>query len=1336
MHNFSAQVELSPSPYFQFTGYVVDDDGNIELFELVANNQYSSTNLPGKILRQTSNGWILTNNEDRVETFDQKGRLVQITNRSAAAQTLSLAYDTYGRLATVTNEKGRSISFNYGDSVHQDPTQFASLASVTLPDGASLAFSYGSGDLQTVTYPGGAVRTFQYNDTRFPGYLTGIVDENSNPYGTFTYDSVGRAVSSVLNTGNPTSPTADAVSLVYSSDGSSTKVTRASGQTDVFTFNTDPFRKPASIVTNGSLSSQTTYQTDGRPSSVVDKNGTTTTYSYDSYHETSRTEGSGTPSQRTAATIWDPSLDRPTQRTITDAYHTTASLTTWSYNARGQILARCEIAPSVSGAASYACGSSANAPLGIRQSSYAYCEQTAVTAGTCPLIGLVLTATSPRIDVSSTMIYTYFQTTDLTGCSTAGGSCHYLGDLYQITNALGQTTTYVSYDKNGHVTRMKDAGGTVADMTYSPRGWLLTRTVRSNADGSSSSNDATTTFAYDNVGQVIRIIQPDGVYLSYTYDAAHRLTDIADNAGNAIHYTLDATGNRTNETTKDPAGTLTRKLSRQYDQLSHLTKTLNAANTAVHTYRNPTEAAPTSITYTNGYDGNGNAIYSVDANGFGTENQYDPLNRLTKTLQDHAGTGATKDTATQYAYDARDNLRSVTDPDGLVTNYTYDGLNNLSALQSPDTGTSSYTYDAAGNRTGQTDARGVTSTYTYDALNRLTGISYSTTSPNVSYSYAYDQANATTGCASSYPQGRLTTITDNSGSTVYCYDRRGNVTSKKQAANGIISTTGYAYTVADRIQSITYPSGAIVSYTRNALGQITAVTYKANATASAQTLVANASYLPFGPLSQITFGNGRTLSKTYDKDYAISQIASSDPNGLTLQAGVDALGNLTRVDAGSLGRRYSYDPLYRLNQVKDGASAVLESYAYNRTGDRLSKTLGGSTDAYSYSSPLTSHRLANVGGTARTYDANGNTTQIGTNAFVFDNSNRLVHAADYDYYYNGKGERVVKFTQTTGGGGASVSKATPAGVGQTTVVDQTTFVYSESGALLSDTESTTRYNMLSRAAGAITIAATEYIWLDATLVGIVRDGNLYYAETDQLGTPRRVILPGNTTATDAIAWAWDYFGSAFGEHAPDEDPSSNGPFTLNLRFPGQYFDAETGLGYNYFRDYESGTGRYVESDPAGLRGGISTYSYAMLNPLSNHDRLGLRAWNIRWGVGGGVGHIVVGGSVYNLEFSDPISSKSCSYTVYCGGVGVGLPEAGLISQIAKWEDGKGDCSDCNDHAGYGWQVFASAIWGRGYSLGGYLEIPNGPTVTGDFLNKDGGAVRIGTGINLCRFSLN
>jgi RHS repeat-associated protein len=87
-------------------------------------------------------------------------------------------------------------------------------------------------------------------------------------------------------------------------------------------------------------------------------------------------------------------------------------------------------------------------------------------------------------------------------------------------------------------------------------------------------------------------------------------------------------------------------------------------------------------------------------------------------------------------------------------------------------------------------------------------------------------------------------------------------------------------------------------------------------------------------------------------------------------------------------------------------------------------------------------------------------------------------------------------------------------------------------------------------------------------------------------------------------WRWDQ-QEPFGNNPADENPSGLGTFDLPLRLPGQYFDKETNLYYNYFRDYDPGIGRYLESDPIGLRGGLNTYVYARTNPLVFTDRLGL-----------------------------------------------------------------------------------------------------------------------------------
>jgi RHS repeat-associated protein len=109
-----------------------------------------------------------------------------------------------------------------------------------------------------------------------------------------------------------------------------------------------------------------------------------------------------------------------------------------------------------------------------------------------------------------------------------------------------------------------------------------------------------------------------------------------------------------------------------------------------------------------------------------------------------------------------------------------------------------------------------------------------------------------------------------------------------------------------------------------------------------------------------------------------------------------------------------------------------------------------------------------------------------------------------------------------------------------------------------------------------------------------------YIQADHLNTPRTV-----TNSQQQVIWKWDQ-QDPFGANVPSQDPDGDGKvYTLNLRFPGQYFDAETGLSYNYYRDYDPQTGRYVQSDPIGLKGGVNTYAYVAQDPVSSADPLGL-----------------------------------------------------------------------------------------------------------------------------------
>ena len=137
------------------------------------------------------------------------------------------------------------------------------------------------------------------------------------------------------------------------------------------------------------------------------------------------------------------------------------------------------------------------------------------------------------------------------------------------------------------------------------------------------------------------------------------------------------------------------------------------------------------------------------------------------------------------------------------------------------------------------------------------------------------------------------------------------------------------------------------------------------------------------------------------------------------------------------------------------------------------------------------------------------------------------------------------------------------------------------------------------------VRVQEYVWMDDTLVAVFSDHDAttyQYVQTDHLGTPRAVINP----VSNAIIWRWNLTNTAFGEHAPTADPDGNTiSYTFNLRYPGQWYDSESKLHYNYFRDYDPSAGRYLQSDPIGHAGGVDGRSYARSSTFRKLDKYGL-----------------------------------------------------------------------------------------------------------------------------------
>ena len=119
------------------------------------------------------------------------------------------------------------------------------------------------------------------------------------------------------------------------------------------------------------------------------------------------------------------------------------------------------------------------------------------------------------------------------------------------------------------------------------------------------------------------------------------------------------------------------------------------------------------------------------------------------------------------------------------------------------------------------------------------------------------------------------------------------------------------------------------------------------------------------------------------------------------------------------------------------------------------------------------------------------------------------------------------------------------------------------------------------------------------------DQKLAYTEADHLNTPRVVIDPERNVAI----WNWAIQAEPFGDSQPNQDPDQDDKaFTLDLRLPGQRYDSATGLDQNDQRDYDPRSGRYIQSDPIGLNGGMNPFFYASGNPLMNIDPLGLFEW--------------------------------------------------------------------------------------------------------------------------------
>jgi RHS repeat-associated protein len=732
---------------------------------------------------------------------------------------------------------------------------------------------------------------------------------------------------------------------------------------------------------------------------------------------------------------------------------------------------------------------------------------------------LMSSVKTPRTDVSGLTQFSHDSTGALTG----------------TTNALGQTTQITEHLPGGLPQTVIDPNGVVTNLTYDPRLRLLSSAVTTTA------GVLTTTFVYDPAGNLTEVIQPDGSALTDAYDTAHRLISVTDLFNQSTAYTLDGLGDRTLTQVSNSAKTVEQQHSGVFDALGRVLQDIGGVGQTTQ--------------YS--YDNNGNALTVTDPLAHVTEQAFDALNRLTRVTQPSPVGGNIVTT-----YDAHDRPLTVTNPNGGVTTYVYDGFGDVLQQTSPDSGITLYQYDADSNLTQKTDATGAVINYTYDALDRVLTASYpSDLAEDVIYTY--DESGYGFGI------GRLTSVADEAGALSRSYDERGNIVNETRQTSLAPLSTSYVYDAASRITAITYPSAGVVSYTRDIMGRVTAISATKTGSSTPLPVLANVSYEPFGPVSALTFGNGVAETRSFDLDYRMLSLA--DAGSTTLQNlgySYDAANNVLSITDGVTSgnsQALGYDALNRLTGAT-GAYGNL-GYTYDEVGNVLSQVAGSSTTTYKYASQ--SNRLVQIVNAATTQavgtSSAGNITSFTPamgllNTLAYNQAGRLATvtgtATPAQYIYDAFGQRLEK------------------GISGTTL-----YGYDLSGHLLEE---------------RLGIAITDYIYLDGRPVATLTptSGTLSFLHDDRLGAPQ---LASNSQ--QATVWQATYqpYGSA---------NVSVAVVTQNLRLPGQYFDAESGLHQNGLRDYNPGFGRYVESDPIGLAGGIDTYAYVGGNPLTRFDPLG------------------------------------------------------------------------------------------------------------------------------------
>jgi RHS repeat-associated protein len=912
--------------------------------------------------------------------FDLTGKL--LFEEDTNGNTVTLAYDTFGRLMTVTDASGR-LALTFGYDANNN------LSGITDVAGRNVSFNHTGLDLTSATDVLGFTETYSYSALH---QMQTHTDKNGNTW-TNLFNADGWYIGTVDPAGN-------ASQVAYDPLGQTAAFTDRTGATTTYQWNAAG--NPVSIENAQGDVHAMTWDSSLNKLSDTDGRNDTWTFSYDGQgNQITRTD----PLSNTTTMTYDPTFNH----LLTVNTPGIGLTTTNTYDGKGNLQTSTDGTGNTTTYGYFANG----LPQTVTQPG------SAATTLSYFADGSVQTMTDPT---SRTTTLGYDGAGHLTAITDNAGNHRTLvpdarGQVTSMTDALGNSSSF-TYDAVGNRKTAKDPAGNTTSFGYD---MLNRQTSATDALGNTS------TTAYDAEGRVTARVDAKGNRTSFAYDALGRLIETTTPDGSVTSYGFCADlggcsggscggvgGSGQACEIVDPLGNVT---SVAYDPLG----------------RQSTRTDPLGNTTSQTYDPAGRTVSRTDPNQQTTLFTFDQASRLHSVDDPESYT-------TTYGYDGRGNRTSVQDANGHVTSFTYDSANRLLTETNPLRQTTSYTYDAAGNRQTKMDGNGNVTSYSYDPNRRLTTVTFADGS---AYQFNYDsRGNRTLEQSPSHERdlvfdslNRVQTVTDVTLQKVlgYTYDPNGNratFTVTDSTGTSPPLTTSYQFDSQNRLNQVTDPDGAATQLVYDAAGNRKGLTFGNGVAASygydsAERLTSISYVAPGGSVLEgfayqldpagnrrlKIFADGTFEQYAYDTDNRLTQ--ANYPSGLEVDYTLDGVGNrqvVTERVNGSQTFTDIYSQPTAFNQISEVLHAVANGpetttdFTYDNNGNLVSQAAtprGGTSATTTYTFDL-ENRLRQVNlptGLIDTYeyDANGLRTRkvdsSGDSRFLLDGPSIV---ADYD----------------------------------------------------------------------------------------------------------------------------------------------------------------------------------------------------------------------------------------------------------------------------------------------------------------------------------------------------